>query len=285
MIDLHIHTTYSDGTDNVEKVVNTIIEKGITHFSITDHDMIAGSQELLNNNALCDLLKKFGVKFITGVEFSGIIDDDKIHILAYNYDIENEEISKVVSIGKARRYTKFQKRLDALEKQKGIYFSEQSIKDMRALSYVGNPIMSHYLIKDGIFKDKNLAMRCINSLDIPKTEINIEVEIIMPAILNSGGIAVWAHPLGGLNEQRITFEKVEEIIQKLLPIGLRGLECYYNLYTFEEVEKLVELANKYNLLVSVGSDYHGKNKDAMIGEVVNKQNFDATKFATILNEF
>ena len=86
-----------------------------------------------------------------------------------------------------------------------------------------------------------------------------------------------------MNEPRITLEHVEEIITKLIPLGLKGLECYYNLYTMEEIERLVSIANKYNLLITAGSDYHGKNKDASIGEVADKKSFDASQLVTIFN--
>lgn len=284
MIDLHIHSRFSDGTDSIENIVQKVIEKNLTHFSITDHDMIDGVSQLLEDALLMDLLKKFGIKFISGVEFSGYIGDNKIHLLGYNFDVNNKSIQEVVEIGRARRYAKYLIRLDALAQQKGILFSEQSLQEMASIEYIGNPIMSNYLVKDGIFANRNDAMKCIKSLKLPDSEINIDAHIILPAIIGAGGISVWAHPLGGLNEPRISIAEVEDVIQQLIPLGLRGLECYYNLYTQEEVDALVNLAEKYNLLISAGSDYHGRNKDADIGEVVDCHEFDATSVATILNE-
>lgn len=284
MIDLHIHTEFSDGTDSVDKIVNKVISKNISHFSITDHDMIDGVIYLLNNEKIMDLLNKYGIKFTAGVEFSGVIDGNKIHLLGYDFDINNSEIQRVIGIGRARRHEKYLRRLDALASQKGIIFSLQSLEEMNDIDYIGNPIMSNYLVRDGIFANRDDAMQCINSLNIPHTEINVDAHIIMPAVIGGGGMVVWAHPLGGLNEPRITFDQVEEIINKLLPLGLKGLECYYNLYTMEEIDKLIEIANKYNLFISAGSDYHGKNKDADIGEVADKHEFDATDVATILTK-
>lgn len=283
MIDLHMHTEFSDGTDNVEDIVKIVINKSLTHFSITDHDMTDGVRYLLNNAELMDLLKKYGIKFINGVEFSGFIDENKIHILGYDYDIDNKALNEVIELGRNKRFDKYHLRLKALAEQKGIIFSKESLEEMETIDYIGNPIMSNYLVKDGIFDSRDDAMKCINSLDIPNSDINVDAHIIMPAIIDAGGIVSWAHPLGGLNEPRITFEKVEAIIQKLIPLGLKGLECYYNLYNMEEIERLVAIANKYGLLISAGSDYHGKNKDAKIGEVADKHEFEATDLATILN--
>lgn len=284
MIDLHIHTKFSDGTDDVDMIVDIVINKGITHFSITDHDNIDGVRALVSNRKLMDLLQKYGVRFFSGVEFSGLIDNDRIHLLAYNYDINNSEIHDVVEIGRKRRHDKYLLRLEALAKQKGIVFSESSLREMELLDYIGNPIMSNYLVKDGVFNNRDDAMKTIKSLDIPNYETNVDANIIIPAILHAEGICVWAHPLGGLNEPRITIAKVEEIVQKLIPLGLRGIECYYNLYNMEDIENLVKIANKYNLLISAGSDYHGKNKYAKIGEVANNCEFDAFDLANIIIE-
>ena len=74
---------------------------------------------------------------------------------------------------------------------------------------------------------------------------------------------------------------MEEIIQKLIPLGIKGLECYYNLYTEEECLGLEQVAIKYGLFVSAGSDYHGTNKDCDINEVMNKAVFDATDKCSI----
>ena len=285
MIDLHIHTKYSDGTDTIEEVIDKIIDMKINYFSITDHDTIDGVCYLLNNKELLEKLDNNDIKFVSGIEFSGILDGDKIHLLGYNYDPNNENILNAVDVGKQKRLSKFQIRIDALKEQLGIVYSQSSLDEMKKEMFLGKPIMAHYLVKDGLFKTKEEAINnAINKLKVKAQETRVDAEIIVPAIVKSGGICVWAHPLGGIGEPRISFDKVEEIITKLLPLGLKGLECYYNLYTLEENRKLLDIAEKYGLLISAGSDYHGKNKKAEIGEVLDLQYYDATNEVNIINE-
>lgn len=282
MIDLHIHSDFSDGTDSVDKIVDKVIHKNITRFSITDHDTIDGNKALLGDQLLLNKLTDNNIEFVTGVEFSGIIGKDKIHILGYNFDVGSNEIAEVVNLGWQKRQNKFLLRLDALKSQLGIEYSEESLNEMKKLNFLGKPIMANYLVKDGIFENRDEAIiNGLHKLKINPMETRIDAEIIIKGIKQSGGVSVWAHPLGGLNERRISFEHVEEILQKLVPLGLQGLECYYNLYTSEENNRLVEIANKYNLLITAGSDYHGKNKTADIGEVLNLKEFDATDKCTL----
>jgi predicted metal-dependent phosphoesterase TrpH len=282
MIDLHIHSDFSDGTDSVDKIVDKVIHKNITRFSITDHDTIEGNKALLGDQLLLNKLTDNNIEFVTGVEFSGIIGKDKIHILGYNFDVGSNEIAEVVNLGWQKRQNKFILRLDALKNQLGIEYSEESLNEMKKLNFLGKPIMANYLVKDGIFENRDEAIiNGLHKLKINPMETRIDAEIIIKGIKQSGGVSVWAHPLGGLNERRISFEHVEEILQKLVPLGLQGLECYYNLYTSEENNRLVEIANKYNLLITAGSDYHGKNKTADIGEVLNLKEFDATDKCTL----
>ena len=282
MIDLHIHTKFSDGTDGIDAIVNKVIDKGVLTFAITDHDTIDGVETLLNNSKLLELLASKNIKFVPGIEFSSILGRDKIHLLGYNCNLNNTEFLAAIERGWQKRRGKYELRLNALKEQLGIEYSTSSLEEMNKLKYVGKPIMANYLVKDGFFENRQDAIiNGIHKLKLPAQEVRLDANIVLPAITSAEGISVWAHPLGGLGEKRIDFDKVEEIIQNLLPLGLKGLECYYNLYTEEECKKLEELANKYQLLVSSGSDYHGKNKDCDIGEVMNKAPFDATNKCSI----
>ena len=281
MIDLHIHSNFSDGTDSIEQIIEKIISKGIHTFAITDHDTIEGVQWLLDNQEKRQLLDKHNIRFISGIEFSSIVDKDKIHILGYNCDFNNTDFINAIELGWKRRRDKYQLRLQGLKEQLGIEYSPAAIQEMNSLKFVGKPIMANYLVKDGKFATRQEAMAELNKLKLPTQEIRVEANIVISSILSAGGIPVWAHPLSGLGEKRIDIYKVEEIIQKLIPLGIRGMECYYNLYTEEECKQLENLAKKYNLLVSSGSDYHGKNKECDIGEVMNQAVFDATDKCTI----
>ncbi|MBE5738300.1 MAG: PHP domain-containing protein [Clostridiales bacterium] len=274
MVDLHCHSKFSDGTDTVDKIVDKWIDLNLKFVSITDHDTIGGIQYLFSNDALMQKLKINGICCIKGIEFSCIDDNDKIHILAYNYDDQNLAFNEAICEGKARRLKKFIARADKLKETYGIEFDDDSYQKMLDSDYMGKPIMARQLVKDGKFKDMWEAYNCLNSLNISDSDTRIDASLAMHGIVDAGGIAVWAHPLGGLGEPRISYNDVERIIQKLKPLGLKGLECYYSLYTEEEIEKLISIAKKYDLAVSAGSDYHGKNKKTGLKELTKGKVLD-----------
>lgn len=286
MIDLHIHTKFSDGTDSIEELVEKVINKGIKYFSITDHDNIGGVSYLLNDNYLMELLDKNEIKFINGVEFSSIINGNKVHILGYDYNL-GKEFLDIISLSQQKRLHKFELRLKALKEQFNIEFSENSLNELRdQCEFVGKPILARYMQKDGICDDYRMCFdKYLNELKVPAFETRIDANIVLPAIVGSEGVAVWAHPLGGIGEERISLDKVEEIISMLIPLGLKGLECYYNMYSNEECEALVDIARKYNLKISAGSDYHGLNKNVELGQLNMGNDITLTnKQVTIIEE-
>jgi len=269
MIDLHMHTKYSDGTDSIEEIVDKWIANKCEIASITDHDSIAGIEYLKSNKILMEKLKKHNIRFVNGIEFSAIIKDNKIHLLGYDFDCKNKELLELIQLGQEKRLKKFEMRINALKEQFGIEYSDKSLQELREqCDFVGKPIMARYMVKDGICDDYELCFtKYLNPLILPNVETRVEAEKIIPAISHSGGQCVWAHPYGGIGEPKIDINKVEEIINLLIPLGLKGLECYYNLYTNEEISQLIILANKYNLKISAGSDYHGNNKKVPLGKL------------------
>lgn len=285
MIDLHMHSIYSDGTDDLDTLVDKWIDAKITHVAITDHDTISGVQNLLKDMSLMEKIKNNGIKFIPGIEFAGIIDDHKIHLLGYNMDISSEHFQNILNIGKQKRLYKFEARLQALKEKFNVEYSEESLKALRTDGcFLGKPIMVNYMLEDGICDTRKQGFDMLHNLTNPMST-RVDAKLIIPAVVKSNGICVWAHPLGGIGEPRNSYDKVEEILQKLIPLGLKGLECYYSLYTNEEINKLLEIAEKYNLKVSAGSDYHGKNKTVRIGELSCDTNIILDKNDVTILEF
>lgn len=279
MIDLHMHTKFSDGTDNIEEIVSKWIDNKLNFVSITDHDTIDGVNYLYNNDSLLTKIKDNNITFIHGIEFSSFIDNYPIHLLGYNFDLLDENILKIISKGKKLRFDKFRSRIVALKDQFNIEFSENSLKEMgENIDYIGKPIMAKYMLRDGICDDyEDCFKKYLNNLKLKTVETRIDAKEVIPSVIGANGICVWAHPLGGIGEDRISFEEVELVIQKLLPLGLKGLECYYNMYTREEINRLINIANKYNLYISAGSDYHGKNKKVKMKELCVDGDIDIDK--------
>lgn len=276
MVDLHCHSNFSDGTDSIEQIVEKWSKLGLKYVSITDHDTVAGVKYLLSNKDLLDKLSEKNITFIKGIEFSCFDEGDKLHILAYDYDENNEDFQAAINEGKTKRVKKFILRAEKLKEKHGIEFDEKAYNDMLHFDYIGKPIMARQLLEDGVFDDMYDAFKVLNALNVSDEDTRIDAKFAMSAIKSAGGVAVWAHPLGGLGEPVITYNDVERIIEKLKPMGLKGLECYYCLYTDDEIEKLKKIADKYGLFISAGSDYHGKNKKTGMKELSKDTILDLT---------
>ena len=145
--------------------------------------------------------------------------------------------------------------------------SQKSIDYLLSVNICAKPHFARCFVEDGYCDNIPDAMRDI-CCKLPFVPSLIDANESISTILKSNGIPIWAHPLGGINEPRFSKETFLYILDNLVKMGLKGIECYYSLYTKEEIDFLVSTAKKYNLFISVGSDYHGKNvKKVKIGEV------------------
>ena len=258
-IDLHMHSTESDGTDSPEQIVKKITaESGIKIFALTDHDTISGIEKIKKV-----LLSE--IFFINGVEFScKIADDKKCHILAYFYDSANENFQKILRTGNELRKKQFDIRLNYLSKIYNINFTEDDVKAMCSSTVIGKPHIVNFVSeKYGIDKEKLYK-------DLRKCYVGDarqDAATVIKAIKDAGGIAVWAHPLGGEGESLLPQAEFLNRLQELINLGIGGLECYYSRYTDAQEKFLATTASENNLLISGGSDYHGTNKTIALGEL------------------
>lgn len=256
-IDLHMHSIFSDGSDSAEELVSHIQEKSISVFSLTDHDTLEGCLRIAE-------LVPESIRFIYGIEFSCKSPNGKCHILGYNYNPFHDSIRRVISKGKELRRAKFQTRLDYLKRVHGIMFSEDVLERLSGLESVGKPHLARELVNLGLADTITEAIHlylngCRTGND------RVEAEDAIRAIHDAGGVAVWAHPLGGEGERHLGKEEFAALLKVLMGYGIQGLECYYSRYSWDEVLFLLAEAEKYRLLVSGGSDYHGRNKNIPMG--------------------
>ncbi|MBQ7578005.1 MAG: PHP domain-containing protein [Synergistaceae bacterium] len=275
MIDLHIHSNASDGTDSPEELLQKISESGINIFALTDHDTITGAlkiRELIPEN----------IKFVQGIEFSCITgSNSKCHILGLNYDENNKSFREAIKTGEDLRHAKFFRRIELLRDKFAITFTDSEIKNLLSIPSVGKPHIANMIIAKGFARTRPEAIE--NFIDKCRTGIDkISAELAINAIIDSGGVAVWAHPLGGEREPELPREKFIMTLDELISYGLNGLECYYSKYELAKCESLAEIAHARKLFISGGSDYHGKNKSIPLGRL-NAENIivDANKI-TIL---
>ena len=258
-VDLHLHSRYSDGSDSVPELVEKLLSNGITTFSLTDHDSVRGIPELME-------MSKGRAHAITGTEFSCLDKGDSCHILAYGFTPDDPHILALVEKGEELRRKNFENRKNYLEKVHGIFFTENELTWLFSLPKIGKPHIARILIARGLAKDTDdVIRRYLNGCKDHDARLSAEEAI--SAILASGAIPVWAHPLGGEGEDHLAPHEFQSLAHRLVSYGIEGMECYYSRYDEEEIAFLLQQANALSLAVSGGSDYHGENKTVLLGEL------------------
>ncbi len=256
--DLHIHSTASDGTDAPEVIVQKICgATGIKIFALTDHDTISGVEKI-------EAAIPAGTFFIHGVEFSCKTERGfKCHILAYFYDSTNADFQKILLQGKNLHAEKLSRRLNFLAELYGIKFAENDVAELSKNEVVGKPHIVNFVAEKFGFDKKKIY----DDLRKCKFSSRLDARAVIAAIKNSGGVAIWAHPLGGEGEKILSQAEFQERFDELKNLGIEGLECLYSRYNNAQENFLVETARQNNLYISGGSDYHGKNKTVALGEL------------------
>ena len=265
-IDLHIHTNASDGTDSPEELLRKIHEAGIKKFAVTDHDTIKGALAMQN-------IITSDINFIKGIEFSCRTGNkSKCHILGLNYDENNPDFINALTTGDKLRHEKFYKRIEFLRDKFNITFTDDEIKSLLQIPSVGKPHLGNLIVSKGYAATRTEAIE--NIIDKCKTgNDKIDAELAINAINSSGGVSIWAHPLGGERESELPEQKFRQTLSELISYGLQGLECFYSKYELEKCKWLEKIARENNLLISGGSDYHGTNKSIPLGKL-NAENIE-----------
>ena len=253
-IDLHIHSTASDGSLTPAEIINRAQRLNLAAIAITDHDSIYGSKEALQAGIPPSL------KFLTGVEISAahppfFPGSGSFHILGYCIRLDNQALNQALNrLREARknRNPKIIKRLNEL----GLKISLEDVNPTIAHGQLGRPHIAQVMIKKGFVKSMDEAFDKFLGAGKPayvdKNRIGCEETIQM--IRDAGGVPVLAHPaLLNINDDF----QLEELIQNLIKIGMRGIEVYYPEHSPEQMQRYRELANKYNLLITGGTDFHG----------------------------
>lgn len=257
LVDMHLHTTASDGSYSPVEVMQMVREAGVNVFSLTDHDTTAGVNEIQ------DKIPE-EMEFYNGIEFSCEIGDIKCHILGYSYDDEHPDFKEALAAAESKRENKLAIRIEHLREVDGIELTNEEVEELESIPSAGKPHIANILMRRGV---SGTRTEIINKYLEFGVDNRIPAELAIKAIRASGGVAIWAHPLGGENEIHMNREELEEKLEVLQGIGIEGLECFYSRYDDREIAMLLEIAESRELLVSGGSDFHGKNKNVEIGEL------------------
>lgn len=273
--DLHIHSNYSDGSDNLLTLISNIKSAGITAFALTDHDTIKGCKEMAT-------LIPNGIKFIPAIELTSKTDFVKCHILGYNCNPSNRELNSLIEKGKLLRKRKLETRINYLKEVWNIELTTKELEWLNSRRSVVKTHLANVLVNRGLAKDNLSAMK--KYLDDCKTgNSRFDGYEAIQTIIASGGIPIWAHPLGGEGEVHSSEKEFLEKLEILKHAGIMGLECHYSRYSQDEVDFLVNCATEHKLLISGGSDYHGTNKDIPLGKLNTANSPVEANLLTILS--
>lgn len=270
MIDLHMHTTYSDGTESCTAVLKKCQEKNLNYISITDHNTALAYDELKK----LDVKSLFSGKIIPGIELNTKALNIPIEILGYGIDYKKmNELIKKVYIPATERNKIEVKRLYDKCIQAGIILDKNFLDnykpEMFASVFFHNEITKHEenknILSEEAWNSSKIFYR--QYMSDPKTPLYVEMDDFVPDFETASNLVRQA---GGLVFIPHIFEykkNAEPILNYILDnFNIDGIECYYTTFTPEQHDKLIKLCNERNLFISGGSDFHGKIKpDVDIG--------------------
>lgn len=259
MIDLQIHSHYSDGSMSPTDLVRKAKKLDIYAIALTDHDTIDGIDEFMKEG------KKVNLITIPGVELS--VDSDlppqgELHILGLFIDPENDELRRNLQYLQIHRNQRAKKITDKFKKL-GIDISYEELLIISGGGSIGRPHLAKILIDKGIVHSLQEAFQrylrrggpaYVEKIKFPEAEA-------IQMIKNAGGLAMIAHPY---LMKLPTGKQIEAKILQLQKLGLDGLEAYYPGLKKEKIDYLIQLAQNFNLGVSGGSDYHGDNREGIM---------------------
>lgn len=250
LIDMHLHTSFSDGELSPDELIDKAISSNVSIMSITDHDTIDGLKSINR-----DYSKK--IEIINGIELSAKVPKGRMHILGYDFDINNQDLNNKLYELKNNSLQRVLSLIEQLKKDYNIFFTYEEIKELINSNHnLGRPDLARLLINHNLAESVDEAFKKYLIAANKKIKgINKETtyEECFNLILNSGGIPVLAHP----KSLELSNEELNNLVKRMKEIGLQGIEVYHSSHTKEEMKAYLELAQKYDLLVSGGSDYHG----------------------------
>ena len=245
--DFHIHSKYSDGEYDVETIINKLNENNITNFAITDHDNVES----------VDYLRERDLNNISGVEMSSRYNNLNMHILGYYIDGDLDELKKLCNRISELRKARLYEHVSKLEKEYNLQFDELDLMNLtKKYSTLGRPHIGKLLIKYGYVSSMEEAFKKYLFNVHSSVFYRMDARLVIDAIHKAGGIAILAHPKK-IEDKYNT--DIEDFLPDLVEIGIDGIEIYNSLHYNEDSKRYKEIATKYNLLISGGSDYHGPN--------------------------
>lgn len=280
-IDMHTHTNYSDGDLSPGKLIRLAIDKRIGTLAITDHDTIEGIKKVNRNE---NIIVDSGIEIINGIELSAKTDKGRMHILGYGIDLKNKALNKKMIVLKDNSINSVLSIMEQIKRDYGIRFGYDDIKELvNANHNLGRPDLAKLCVKYGYATSSQDAFDkyLIDAYNKTRqTSKGLQYQECLELIKNSGGIPVLAHPKSlELSEKEFLI-----LLKKMISCGLKGIEVYHSSHSKEEMNYYLKIANKYGLLISGGSDFHGKTVKPDIELGTGKDNNIKIKKLSLLDK-
>jgi len=260
MIDLHVHTTASDGTCSPGEVVRLASKKGMSALAITDHDTMAGVAEALEEG------RTLGVEVVPGVEMSAQWERGILHILGYFVDRDHPELVKKLDYLKRGREERTPGILTKLRRL-NLEISVDEVNKEAGPGVPGRPHIARIMVRKHYVSDLQEAFDRYLRKGAPAyvEKAKLPPYDALELITQAGGVPVMAHPHSLMT---VYASYLEEIVRDLKTHGLQGIEAYYPKHTPENTRAFLTIARKFNLAVTGGTDFHGSNKpDVELGVI------------------
>ena len=246
-IDLHIHSTYSDGVFTPVELVDLAESKGLSAIAITDHDTAEGTDEAIQRG-----LEK-GIEVISGIEMSSWHGDTSMHILGYNFNHKDAQFARQLHLLQNGRETRNKKIIENLVNL-GIDLELEELRQYSEYGQTGRPHIARLLVDKGITKTVDQAFKNYlgRGAAAYAERFRFSAHDAIAMIRQAGGVAVLAHPASLDPSLRST----RSLLKKLLTVGLEGVEIYYPSHSPKAVKALIKIAEDLGLLMTGGSDFH-----------------------------
>ncbi|MBO6239942.1 MAG: PHP domain-containing protein [Butyrivibrio sp.] len=253
-IDLHTHSNCSDGTVSVKELIDYAHEKNLAAIALTDHDTVVGLDEAIEYTG-----KTYSdIEFIPGIEFSTVNEGKDVHVVGLYIDHHNPEFVKRLKAFADSRRERNEKMCKKLTEEAGLSITYDELLRAFPNAVITRAHYAKLMLDKGYVQsrqevfDKYIGDHC--KYYVPRE--NISPEDAIELILLSGGVPILAHPI----LYHMSEEKLEALVVRLIKAGLKGIEAIYSTYEPSEERQIRNLAAKYDLLISGGSDFHGANK-------------------------
>lgn len=252
-IDLQMHSNYSDGALSPKELMQESKKAGLDVVSLTDHDTVAGLKQAQAQ------AQDLGIKFIPGVEISAERQAESIHILGHNIDPANKELVKKLA------YYQQQRKLRAIriiQKLRALGFEVDSKILEKREELIGRPHIAQAVRNRDISADEFLQKWLLPGKPAYVSREKLSVKQAIELIHQANGKAIWAHPAYTLDD----FSKIKNLAKEFKSDGLDGIETRYFSYSKAQTKFLEKLADKLSLEKTAGSDFHGGDHPAKLGE-------------------